>query len=135
MENDRAAATYITGIVRTVALIVLIAILAFFAIRWVRAGQEAKRVASSSEEVAVQEVDEDEGGVLEETQRVGVTESDDETEEVAESPVEVADLPSGIPQVGAENILVSALAITGLAYACFMYVGSRLALGLERKDR
>lgn len=140
MENNRAAASHFTGIIRTVAFIVLIAIIAFFVIRWVRANQEVGQDNQETETVAqeaaeeeaneapIEEIENSTDSDGEETEgpvHSGTTEEDEETSSISEA---LPGTTTEIPQVGAEGVLLSAITVGGLAYAIMMYVSTRLAL-------
>lgn len=132
MENSKGTVSHFTGIIRMVAFVVLIAIIAFFAIRWIRAGQEVGRSQQdvSSEEQAV-EGEESEATEESEEERViaGVEDSNPVgTEEEREGSQTAPSVTSEIPQVGAENALPLVFSISGLVYVAARYRASRSQL-------
>lgn len=126
MENNRGAVTHFTGIIRIVAFVVLIAIMAFFAIRWIRSSQrvdDGKQGASSQERAGNTDsgVTTDGGGegIVSEPER----DTEDTTTQTEEQQTNTA-VTSEIPQVGAEDVLLSTITLSILAYAVVRYARS-----------
>lgn len=136
MENNRGTVSHFTVIIRVIAFVVLIAILAFFAIRWVRARQDTNRAnqAVTSQNEAASQEDGEEAEDTEEKgnqseRSSGATQEEDSHQD--QSPQDIANTgvsTEEIPQVGMEDTLAMVLVVSGLAYATALYSASRKRL-------
>lgn len=129
MENNRGTTSHFIGIIRIVALIILIAIIAFFIIRWARARQDTNqsRQADTSKQANRSDDDSRESGASNQERRSSAS-SENESPQDSRQVVVGGSTADTIPQVGPQSIVMTMLSIITFAYVFARYADSRRTL-------
>lgn len=128
MEDRRGIYTYLGGAVRIILIVLLVAILAFFVIRWARARQntqkaeQATKTASADKSDSDQKAEENSGSSSKDTESNGGSDSIQIPKGIADSDVVAQPGESKMPDAGMDaDIILTSVALAASTYFFMMY--------------